>query len=204
MRLDKRFINEEEGGSYGILYFTIMYVLFPQYFDLPAAHPNSGPPYPEGTVPPNILNILDYNGDGQVNFEDMLIALSLHGYGESEPGGQPYDLKEQLPPEYLEGLPKGAKIIGVPAYWYRYMNGIPPYEFPNDLQRRKPMSKDKLLNQLQSDAKIKIDSKVSTPKSPEMLKKFVDKFRGAKSSSTPPTPPSGGDVKSIPPQLGGM
>ena len=85
------------------------------------------------------------------------------------------------------------------------MNGIPPYEFPEDpmdLKRQEPMTKKKLLNQLRSDAKIKVDSKV--PKSPEMVNKIVSKLKGTKSSFTPPAPPSRVDVKSISPRLGSM
>ena len=204
MRLDKRLINEESGPDYGILFASIIYYMN-VYFGMPPANPNSGPPFPEGEVPPDMLNRLDYNGDGQITFEDMLIALSLHGYGENEPGGQPYDRSDSIPPEYLEGLPEGAVVLGIPAYWYRAMNGIPPYEFPEDpmdLKRQEPMTKKKLLNQLRSDAKIKVDSKV--PKSPEMVNKIVSKLKGTKSSFTPPAPPSRVDVKSISPRLGSM
>ena len=203
MRLDKKLINEETGPDYGILFASLIYYMN-VYFGMPPANPNSGPPFPEGEVPPDMLNRLDYNGDGQITFEDMLIALSLHGYGE-DVGEDGYDRSDTIPPEYLEGLPKGAVVLGIPAYWYRAMNGIPPYEFPEDpmdLKRQEPMTKKKLLNQLRSDAKIKVDSKV--PKSPEMVNKIVSKLKGTKSSFTPPAPPSRVDVKSISPRLGSM
>ena len=150
-KFDKILINEQSGSTIGVLYANIL-SLFPQYFGLPPANPSSGPPYPDNTVPPSALRIFDYDGDGQVTFSDMQIFLSIHGYGE-DVGADGYDVSDQIPPEYLEGLPEGSVIIGVPAYWYQYVNGITPYWAGQNLVGEEPMSEKELLIQLQQDAK---------------------------------------------------
>ncbi len=168
MKTFRKFLQEESGPDYGVVFSIIIYQLFPQYFGLPPANPNSGPPFPEGTVPPDILNVLDYDGDGQITFADMLIALQLHGYGE-DVGQDGYDQSDVIPPEYLEGLPKGAVVLGIPAYWYHAMNGITPYWAGQNLVGEEPMTKQELMKKLQLDAKSSLDGvslvdpKVETP-----------------------------------------
>ena len=196
MKLDKRLISEESGpGSYGVLYGSIYY-LFLQNFGLPPANPSSGPPYPDDMVSPSVLRILDYDGDGQVSFADMQIFLSIHGYGE-DVGDDGYDVSDTIPPEYLEGLPEGVIVYGIPAYWYQYMNGITPYWESQNLVGEKPMSVEELLMQLQQDANISINTP-SLPPSGDGVGNVAPK------SKVPTLPPSGDGGFPITPQIGGM
>ena len=191
MKLDKRLISEESGGTIGVLYANLL-VLFYDYFGMPPANPNSGPPYPDDMVPPNILRLLDYDGDGQITFADMQIMLSIHGYGE-DVGADGYDVSDSIPPEYLEGLPKGSVVIGIPAYWYQYVNGITPYWASQNLVGEKPMSKKELLMQLQKDASVP-----TLPPSGDGVGNVVPK------SKVPTLPPSGDGGFPTIPQMGRM
>tara|TARA_R100000234_G_scaffold103023_2_gene72407 strand:+ start:1133 stop:2791 length:1659 start_codon:yes stop_codon:yes gene_type:complete len=129
---------DEEVQNVGI-HYVILQQFLRSYWGLPPQSPQSGPPYGDagdGVIPPDMLRLIDYDGDGQVTMNDLNISLSL-----SPP-----------PQEYIDMMPPGTAVLGVPAYWYQAVNGIPYYWSATNVVQEPAMTKQELLKLLQKDA----------------------------------------------------